>query len=208
MFVRTRLLRHFVIPLLQVHWPCEVGTPLADTFSMLQQLQQEGLIQNVGICNYPAKDIPTIQRYVNLASIQSAYSMIRREIEADIIPLAKRSNISLIGYEVLARGLLTGKYLSEPIFPSTDLRSHDPRFSGVRFDSYRPLVQNLRKISHKVDFPVCAVAIAWGLQRVDIALVGIKTPQQLVHNAKAIRLLNTPKIHQAIDTILSLLNIV
>ena len=190
------------IPLLQVHWPCDSNTPIEETFSTLAQYQEKGDIQAIGVCNYPAKSLSEIQKYVSLVSTQNAYSMLRREIEAKLLPISKKNTISSIGYEVLCRGLLTGKYQVQTTFPASDLRSHDPRFQGNWLQKNRVLVDNLQQAAKKLRIPTSAIPIAWSLQRVDIALMGIKTGKQLLQNHKALALLNKPKILSVIESIL------
>ena len=116
------------IPLLQVHWPCEQGTPLEETFGALCDLQQEGKIQHIGICNYTAADVAKIQNICPIVSLQTPYSMIRREFELELQPICQRYNIGVLAYEGLCRGLLSGKYRVPPTFSPPDLRAHDPRF--------------------------------------------------------------------------------
>ena len=43
------------IPLMQIHWPCELGTPLEESMEALLELQMEGKIQHIGVCNYNAE---------------------------------------------------------------------------------------------------------------------------------------------------------
>ena len=172
----------------------------------LAKLRKKGDIQNIGICNYPAAALSEIQQYTPIISTQNAYSMLRREIEAELLPEVKKQKISIIAYEVLCRGLLSGKYRTHTHFPSSDLRAHDPRFHGLRFHQNQRLVHNLRKVSQKLNIPTPSIPVAWSLQRIDIALVGIKSRQQLLENYKALSLLKNPKILQIIDSIVGLIN--
>ncbi|MEC7985616.1 MAG: aldo/keto reductase [Myxococcota bacterium] len=192
------------IPLLQIHWPCESKTPLEETFTTLARLQEKGDIQCIGVCNYSTSDIKEIQQYVSLTSTQNAYSMLRREIEDTIIPVAHEHNLTTIGYEVLCRGLLAGKYQSQPTFPSTDLRSHDPRFQGDWLRRNQFLVHQLIRAANKLDVPTCALPLAWSLKRVDIALMGIKNTEQLLQNCQSLRLAGKERILSLVEAILDL----
>ena len=190
------------IPLLQIHWPCDQQTPLEETFSTLARMREKGVIQNIGVCNYSAVELLEMQKYAPIVSTQHAYSMLRRECEAELIPFLQKQGIAAIAYEVLCRGLLSGKYRIAPQFPRSDLRAHDPRFQGRMFQQHQLLIHNLSTAARKLQISMPAIPIAWSLKRMNFALVGIKNREQLLENHKAMALLHKPKALHIIDQIL------
>ncbi|MCA9718245.1 MAG: aldo/keto reductase, partial [Myxococcales bacterium] len=203
-----RRLRLDVIPLLQVHWPCERDTPLEASLEALTRLQEQGKIRYFGLCNYDAQSLARALELAPVASLQTPYSMIRREFEnglRDVVaprgadgPAAQR--VGVLAYEPLARGLLSGKFRAPPRFPDTDLRARDHRFQEPAFSRIRPLVRALELVGQRVDVPPAALAIAWVCTRpgVSVAIAGAKRPAQVEQNVRAVELLSRHRLWEAL----------
>ena len=117
------------IDLLQVHWPCERATPLAETLGELQALRAEGKIRWFGLCNYNEAGLRSALEVAPIPSLQTPYSMVRREAEDALLPLCRDRGVGVLAYETLCRGLLTAKYgATPPHFDAGDMRRHDGRF--------------------------------------------------------------------------------
>jgi len=192
------------IPLLQVHWPCERGTPLEATLEALMALQDGGKIQHFGLCNYGSGPLAEARSYAPaLASLQSPYSMLRREFEYALREVAApegEQQLGVLAYETLCRGLLSGKFPRLPRFPKTDLRHRDDRFKDPAFSRSKPLVDALRLVGSKLDVPPAALAIAWVLRQpgVSVAIVGAKRAEQVEEQLQAIDLLGKERVWAAL----------
>ncbi len=186
------------IPLVQAHWACERGTPLAETLDTLDALKDEGKIRHYGLCNY-AKDEAIEAHTRGGASLQRAYSMIRRELEPELDAL-KGANVGLLVYETLGRGLLTGKFLERPDFPESDMRKRDDRFAEPAFTTISGLVEALRIVARRIDSTPAAIAIAWAIAQsgATSAIVGAKTEAQVDENVAAVELLGRRKLWEAL----------
>ncbi len=189
------------LPLVQVHWPCERGTPLADTLGALSRLREAGKIRWFGLCNYGPDVVEA--HGAELASLQTPLSLVRREGLAALIPTAARRGVGVLAYEPLARGLLSGKYRALPSFPETDMRRRDPRFWAARFGQIAPSITRLRAMASQVGVPCAALAVAWVASRpgVTAALVGAKRPAQVAENVQAARLLARPDAARLLDAV-------
>ena len=64
----------------------------------------------VGVSNFTLAQIKAVQAIHPVASIQPSYSMVNREIEAEILPYCKENQIGVIPYSPMQSGLLTGKF--------------------------------------------------------------------------------------------------
>ena len=200
-----RRLRLDTIPLLQLHWPCEGGTPLEATLEALMALREVGKIRYFGLCNYAARGVETAMDYApeGLASLQSPYSMLRREFEFSIresVCPDGEQRVGMLAYETLCRGLLTGKFASLPRFPATDLRQRDDRFREPLWSRSQSLIGALRVVGSKLNVPPAALAVAWVLrqQGVSVAIVGAKRPAQLAETVRALELLERKKVWDAL----------
>jgi aryl-alcohol dehydrogenase-like predicted oxidoreductase len=196
------------IDLLQVHWPCERGTTLDETVGELARLQAEGKIRHFGLCNYDADALTRARSLGPVATLQTPYSLLRREFEhglAQACAPAGTPELGVLAYEPLARGLLTGKFTSIPTFPASDLRARDDRFQGQRFLRAAAFVQTLQAAARKVGVPTAALAIGWVCSRpgVTAAIAGAKTPAQVTENARAATMQGHDAFWEAIDRLVS-----
>lgn len=192
------------IDLLQVHWPCEVGTPLDDTLDALDRLVESGKIRHYGLCNYDAAALRDARARHPVATLQTPYSLLRREAEGALASAGTALGVGLIAYEPLCRGLLSGKLLRAPArFPASDMRSRDDRFQGAWLRHNLALVADLDRAATKLGVPTAALALGWVMSRpwVSATLVGAKRPAQLRESAQALRLLGSAKVWSVVERI-------
>lgn len=191
------------IDLLQVHWPCELGTPLEETFGALDRLRAEGKFRWLGVCNYNGPTVRQIAAITPIVSLQTGYSLLRREYENGEQQACADLGLGTLAYEPLCRGLLTGKYTHVPTFPDTDLRARDDRFKGSRFLHAQRLAADLSKVAAKVGVPTAAVAIGWVASRpgVTSVIAGAKRPEQVEQNVRAASLTGQRKLWEVVDRI-------
>lgn len=87
----------------------------------IQELQKQGKIREFGVLNYTVDHLlelrSVIQDFPRLvcASMQTPYNAFARYAEERLIPLCMKQGISVLPSNVLARGVLTEKYLNEYI---------------------------------------------------------------------------------------------
>lgn len=208
-----RRLRLDAIPLLLTHWPCEGGTPIEATLQALEGLRAAGKIRHYGLCNVVPEQLRRAREFApDLAALQTPYSMIRREFEADLRDLCGetgedgrwRQRLGVLAYEPLARGLLGGRLDrrdgAAPRFPADDLRARDPRFAEPAWSRLRPLREALRQVAERVAIPPAAIAIAWALRQpgVSVALVGARSPDQVREHVRALEVLGRGRIFEAL----------
>jgi aryl-alcohol dehydrogenase-like predicted oxidoreductase len=175
-----RRLRTDVIDLYQVHWP-DPQTPILETARTLEDLRSAGKIRAIGVSNYGPAQMDAFRAVAKLDSVQSPYNLFEREIEADVLPYAGRSGLTLLSYGALCRGLLSGTMTLERRFAGDDLRKIDPKFQGARFRQYLAAVDRLKALARdRFGKSVLALALRWVLDRgPTIALWGARTPAQL-----------------------------
>ena len=193
-----------VIDLLQVHWPCQHGTPLEETFEALAGLKRAGLVRHVGVCNYPPDQLARICDITEIVSLQTPISLLRREFEGGLRHICQQEGLGVLAYEPLCRGLLSGKYSAEPTFPDSDMRSRDDRFRGRWFKHGQGVSGDLGKLGRRLGVATSAVAIGWvcALSGVTAAIAGAKTPQQVRDNAEAWRFVESPEAIEVVEKIL------
>ncbi|MCS0502723.1 aldo/keto reductase [Ancylobacter mangrovi] len=175
-----RRLRTETIDLYQVHWP-DLETPFEETARVLEAMRAEGKIRAIGVSNYSPAQMDAFRAEARLDTVQPPYNLFEREIEADVLPYAARSALTVLSYGALCRGLLSGRMDSGTRFEGDDLRKVDPKFRGERFAHYLAAVEELKTLAReRYGRSVLALAVRWVLdQGPTIALWGARHPHQL-----------------------------
>jgi aryl-alcohol dehydrogenase-like predicted oxidoreductase len=175
-----RRLRTDVIDVYQVHWP-DLETPFAETARTLDDLRREGKIRAIGVSNFSPAQMDAFRAAASLDVVQPPYNLFEREIEADVLPYAQRTALTVLSYGALCRGLLSGRIHATTKFDGDDLRKVDPKFQGARFGQYLSAVESLERLAReRYAKSVLALAVRWVLdQGPTIALWGARRPDQL-----------------------------
>jgi aryl-alcohol dehydrogenase-like predicted oxidoreductase len=171
------------LDLWQVHrW--DEATPLDETLATLDFALATGRARYVGVSNFYGWQLATAAAAPGprLVSNQVEYSLLRRDIEDEVIPAAEHHGIGIVAWAPLARGVLTGKYRTG--VPG-DSRAADNRWEGY----VRPylsanrahIVEAVAKAADGLEVTMSHVALAWLLRRDIVAsvLVGARTIAQL-----------------------------
>ena len=177
------------IDLYQIHWPTE---QLEEGWGEMARLQKEGKVRWIGVSNFDAGQMRRAEKIAPITSVQPPYSLVRREIEAEVLPYSYLHNIGVIVYSPMQSGLLTGAMTRERIakLPDSDWRRRDPEFREPKLSKNLRFVDRLRGIAEKYGRPVGQVAVAWVLRNhaVTAAIVGARSPQQVEQNVGAVEL--------------------
>jgi aryl-alcohol dehydrogenase-like predicted oxidoreductase len=118
-----------------------------------------------------------------VTSLQPPYSLIRRDIEKDLLPFCQRGNIGVIVYSPMASGLLAGAMTRERIanLPADDWRRQNPEFQEPKLSKNLALVERMRAIGGRHGKSPGEVAIAWTLRNPAVtgAIVGARNAKQV-----------------------------
>ena len=178
-----RRLQVDVIDLYQMHWPPEDNGPgLEEAWRTLADLQQEGKVRWIGVSNFNVDQIRRAEKIAPVTSLQPPYSLIRRQIEKEILPYCERQGIGVIVYSPMASGLLTGAMTRERAahLPADDWRGRSPEFREPNLSKNLELVERLKKVAARYGRTTGEVAIAWTLRlpAVTGAIVGARNAKQ------------------------------
>ncbi len=171
-----------VIDLYQIHWPIP-DEDIEEGWSTMAQLKEEGKVRAIGVSNFNIDQMRRAQKIAPIGSLQAPYSLIRREIEDEILPFCEEQHIGVIVYSPMQSGLLTGTMTAERIanLPEDDWRKHDPEFQEPRLSRNLKLAELLSSIGYLHTRSAGEVAIAWVLRQPAVtgAIVGARRPQQI-----------------------------
>lgn len=172
-----------VIDLYQVHWP-EPDEQVEEGWQTMLDLKAEGKVRWVGVSNF---DVPQLKRAAAVGpvtSLQPPYSLLRREVEAEILPHCRAENVGVIAYSPMASGLLTGGWTRErrDALPADDWRREkNKQFQEPLFSRNLRVADGLTAVGAPHGLTAGAVAVAWvlGHPAVTGAIVGARQPGQL-----------------------------
>ncbi len=176
------------IDLYQMHWP-EPDEEIEEGWQTLVDLKTQGKVRHIGVSNHSVSQMKRLQAIHPITSLQPPYSMIARDIEAEILPFCEQNQIGVICYSPMGKGLLTGSFTAERAASLTekDHRSRDPRFHSPQLEINLTFVDTLRRLATSLGWSVSDVAIAWTLRQTALtaAIVGARSPQQIEQTAAA-----------------------
>jgi aryl-alcohol dehydrogenase-like predicted oxidoreductase len=194
-----------VIDLYQMHWP-EPDEDIEEGWATMAKLKAEGKVRWIGVSNFNVAQMKRAQAIAPVTSLQPPYSMLRREIEADILAFCDEQNIGVIPYSTMGNGLLTGAMTRKRIaaLPPDDWRRRNPNFQEPILTRNLKLVELLKSIAARHGRPTGQVAIAWVLRHaaVTAAIVGARKAGQMRELVGVANLKLTSDDVQAIETLL------
>ncbi|MDB5556167.1 MAG: aldo/keto reductase [Rhizobium sp.] len=194
-------LRTDYVDLYITHWQ-DRTTPVEETMDALKDLKKAGKIRAIGASNVDANDLKAYIAAGGLEAIQERFSMIDRDIEAELLPLTTANGISTLSYSSLALGLLSGAIGPDRVFSGDDQRKDNPRFSVANRQKVARFADTIRPVADAHGATIAQVVIAWTLAQpgVTFALCGARNPAQAKDNARAGTIGLTREETSTIDT--------
>lgn len=200
------------IDLYQLHFD-DSGTPLDETLEALDTIVRTGKARYIGVSNFLAyrlaRAVGRAQTLglTRISSVQPRYSLLFRQIERELLPLAGEEGIAVLPFNPLAGGLLSGKY-------THDVAPTEGRFSaqvGAQFaELYHErywhqrqfnTVEALKKVAADIGEPLSTLSIAWVLANpaVTSAILGASMPDQLTDTLAAVDLTLDTTVKETLD---------
>jgi aryl-alcohol dehydrogenase-like predicted oxidoreductase len=177
------------IDLYQIHWP-QPDEEIEAAWEAMERFREQGKVRWIGVSNYSVEQMKRIQKIAPITSLQPPYSMLRRAIEAEILPFTRANNIGVINYSPMLSGMLTGKMTAEraSTLPADDWRRKNIEFSEPRLSKNLRLVEQLREIGNGHGVSPGVVAVAWTLHNpaITAAIVGGRSGKQVEETAAAL----------------------
>jgi len=170
------------IDLYQIHWP-NPDPEIEEGWTTLSKLKDEGKVRYIGVSNFNVEQMKRAEAIAPITSLQPPYSLIKREVEAEILPYCKDHNIGVIVYAPMQSGLLTGSMTHERAanLPDNDWRKSNSEFQEPRLFRNLKLVDLLKDIGQRHGRSPGEVAVAWTLRNpaVTAAIVGGRNAKQV-----------------------------
>ncbi|MEU0507795.1 aldo/keto reductase [Amycolatopsis sp. NPDC006125] len=171
-----RRLRTDYVDILWVHtW--DPHTPVAETLRALDDLVRAGKVRYLGVSDTPAwvvsrADVLAEWRgWTPFAGVQVPYSLLNRDIERDVLPMAEQLGLTVAAWGVLEHGALTG---------SSRVGSPSPEQQRV--------AAAVRAVADELGVTPAQVAIAWSRARSAVVhpLIGFRTADRVAESVAAL----------------------
>jgi aryl-alcohol dehydrogenase-like predicted oxidoreductase len=170
------------IDLYQIHWP-NPEDEIEEAWETLARFREQGKVRWIGVSNFNVAQMQRVQAIAPITSLQPPYSLLRRDIEKEILPFCRANNIGVINYSPMVSGLLTGKMSAERVrkFPEDDWRRRNQNFQEPKLSRNLELASSLAEIGREHGVQAGVVAIAWTLRHpaITAAIVGARRPDQV-----------------------------
>ena len=195
------------IDLYQIHFP-DPDTPVEETLSALDDLVHEGKVRYIGCSNFSGWQIADadwtayhhhLSRFI---SAQNDYSLLNRQVEAEVSSACEHFGLGLIPFFPLSRGLLTGRYQRGEPAPQGS-RLSGPQGEEVLTDAAFDVIEGLAAFARRKGTDLLGVAIG-GLAAqpaVVSVIAGASQPEQVLANVAAAEWEPTPEDLAELDTI-------
>jgi len=178
------------IDLYQQHQPDPL-TPIEETLRALDDLVRAGKVCYVGCSNFTPAQVVEAQwaaRHLGLnafVSCQDEYSLLRRALDKEALPLMQRYGLGLLPYFPLASGLLTGKHKRGAAAAGTRLATAP--FARFMADGNFDLVEKLEAFVKARGHSMVELAFSWLAARPTVGsiIAGATKPEQIDANVKA-----------------------
>ena len=171
----------------------DATTPVEETLSALDGLVRSGKVRYIGCSNFSGwhlmKSLCVSERYgwARYVTQQTYYSLVSRELEWELMPLALDQKVGTVVWSALAGGALSGKLRrGQPLPEGSRLATAD--FPDVRSEKLFDVIDMLEAVASETGKTQSQVALNWVLQRPSVAsvVVGARNEAQLRQNLGAI----------------------
>jgi len=170
------------LDLVQIHWP-NPDPDIEEAWGELAKLKKEGKIRWIAVSNFSTAQMKRCQAIAPITSLQPPYSILRPEIEKEILPFCLENHIGVIVYSPMQSGILSGSMTRERIqnLAPSDWRRRSDSFQEPHLTRNLALQDLLGKIAGRHGLTAGVAALAWTLRRPEVtgAIVGLRHPDQV-----------------------------
>ncbi len=186
-------------------------TPIEETLNTLDKFVREGKIRYIACSNFSGwqlmKSLDISEKYgwARYAGHQVYYSLIGRDYEWELMPLAEKEGVGALVWSPLGWGRLGGKIRrGQPLPEESRLQSKLVTDAGPLPDTeyvYK-VVDALDEVAAQTGFSIAQISLAWLLAKPTIStvIIGARDEKQLRANLAAVDLKLTPEQIETLDT--------
>ncbi|MHB8340900.1 MAG: aldo/keto reductase [Mycobacteriales bacterium] len=161
--------------------------PIEDTVGAMAELVAAGKIRHLGLSEAGVDTLRRATAVHPITALQTEWSLWTRDLEDEILGVARELGIGIVAYSPLGRGFLTGHILSLDDLPAEDFRRLNPRFQGENLARNVQLLERVRQLAAEKQVEPGQLALAWLLAQGDdvVPIPGTKRRTFLEQNIAA-----------------------
>src|SRR4051794_33361721 len=122
--------------------------PIEESVGAMSDLVQQGKVRYLGLSEASAPSLRRAAAVHPIAALQSEFSLWSRDLEREVLPVARELGIGIVPFAPLGRGFLTGAIKTPDDLQEGDRRKHHPRFTGDAFYANLRLVDAVNDMAH------------------------------------------------------------
>jgi aryl-alcohol dehydrogenase-like predicted oxidoreductase len=192
-FINYSLVR-LGIDTIDLYQPCRLdnSVPMEDVIGTIADLIKEGKIRYLGVSEITADQLRKAHNIHPVTALEIGYSLADRQIESDLLPVAKELGIGVVAFANTAEGLLTGE-MKAPL-SANNYHNHFSRFQGENLVKNLEKVEVLKQMAKEKGYTPAQLAIAWVNAQGDhiMPLVSMSRRTRLPENMQAMEIRFTP----------------
>lgn len=179
------------------------NVPVEEMVSAMAELVKEGKVRYLGLSEASANSIRRANAVHPIAALQSEYSLLTRDVEAEILPVCRELGVTFVPFSPLARGLMTNTLKLDQL-ADNDFRKNLPRYQQEHQENNEKLAAGFAEIAKAKGCSPAQLALAWVLAQGDniIPIPGTKKQDKLRDNAGSVDVVVTDEDKQQIETLL------
>jgi len=181
------------------------NVPVEEMVGGMAELVKEGKVRYLGLSEASAETLERACKVHQIAALQSEYSLLTRDAEAQIIPACRKLGIGFVPFSPLSRGLFSATLPTDANeLKSDDFRHSIPRFSGEYYANNTKLAEDFASLAHDKGCTPAQLALAWVLANGDdiIPIPGTKKTKYLKENAASVDITLNESDFTAIEEVL------
>jgi aryl-alcohol dehydrogenase-like predicted oxidoreductase len=192
-FINYSLVR-LGIDAIDLYQPCRIdnSVPIEDIIGTVGDLIKEGKVRHLGVSEITAGQLRQANSIHPVTALEIGYSLADRQIESELLPVAKELGIGVVAFANTAEGLLTGE-MTAPL-PSNSYHNHFSRFQGDNLIHNLEKVEILKQLAKEKGCTPTQLAIAWVNAQGDhiMPLVSMSRRSRLPENIAAMEIQFSP----------------
>jgi aryl-alcohol dehydrogenase-like predicted oxidoreductase len=181
------------------------ATELEETFEVLANLKQAGKIRYIGVSNFAAWQVMKAQAVAErlgtrIDVLQPMYSLVKRQAEVELFPMALSEAMAVVPYSPLGSGLLTGKYLAG----GEGRLSTDARYAARYGQPWMvETAQKLSGLAQHMGVDATTLAVAWTAQHsaVTAPIISARSAEQLAPSLNALDFSLSAEVYAKIEAL-------
>lgn len=200
-FINYSLVR-LGVETIDLYQPCRLdnSVPMEDVIGTVADLIKEGKVRYLGVSEINADQLRKAHSIHPVTALEIGYSLADRQIESDLLPVAKELGIGVVAFANTAEGLLTGRM--EAPLSAGDYQNHFSRFQGDNLVKNLGKVEVLKQMATEKGYTPAQLAIAWVNAQGNhiMPLVSMSRRSRLPENMQAMKIEFTPDEMNVLNT--------